>query len=266
MKLIRVDFHSMRHMVFAQMIADVAYYFDRLKDEPNSVKNAMRDLQAGLVDVRANIAFRQASHVTIQMEKQDRARCSIFQGIRAMIRSFERAYRDDEGLADDAAWLNVAFDHFRHINERNYEEKSAAFESLLRTLEAPENAERLARLDLTGAVERLRAANGVFIEMILHRVDERAQRPDVPMKEARDKATRAFRQLIERVEARLRLVEEDEATGLREFATEYNAVASHYARSLAIGRGKARAQAEREKEEEGVQLLLQAATGGETGE
>jgi hypothetical protein len=168
------------------------------------------------------------SEITDEINAQDHVRDAIFRGFSDAIKSGLNHY--DENKRNAAYKIEVVLEHFGNIAILTLDEETAAIEDLIRELKTENNTNLLATLGLTDWLPELSNANDKFKDLMMMRYTEVSQRPSIRMKEIRTAVNKAFRNMIDQLEA---LIKVKGMAGYEDFIKETNAVTERYKRILA---------------------------------
>ena len=186
------------------------------------------------------------SDLTVVIELKDHSCDDILRGIVTGV-DFNLHHFDDAIRAAAQSLKNV-FDHYGHINTRNYEDQTALTSDLIRELSTSVHFPQVTALGLAPWVTKLSETNAEVIELLRVRDAEVSHRPSVNMKEVRVPVDKAYHETLKRLEA-IALLGMIDVAPILAFAEEMNATTARYRHLLALERGRRKAAANKEEEE-----------------
>jgi hypothetical protein len=173
------------------------------------------------------------SELTGEIVEQDHRRDSIYRGFSDAVKSALHHFDYEKRTA--AQKFEVIFEHYGNIAAKTLDQETAAIDDLLREVLTDEHATILALLGLGEWANELRLTNERFKELMLARYGESAQRPTIRMKAARSAVDKAFRAILDQVEA---LVLVNGISAYEQFVRELNVVIERYKNILAQEKGR----------------------------
>ncbi|MDR2469669.1 MAG: DUF6261 family protein [Tannerella sp.] len=172
------------------------------------------------------------SEYTKEIEDQNQVRGRTFRGLSDTAKSGLYHFNEDKRRASQK--VDVVLGHYGNITAKTFDEKTAAIDDLLRELEESCPGEIMI-LNLNEWMDQLRQENQRFKELMAERYAEAAQRPIIRMKDARAAVDKAFRELLNHVEASIVI---NGLTGYEAFVHEMNAISERYKALLARSAGR----------------------------
>jgi hypothetical protein len=173
------------------------------------------------------------SNITKEIHLQDHVRDSRYRGFSDAVDSMLNHYNEEKKNA--AEKIDIIFEHYGNLTIKTMDEESAAIDDLVIELKIDANIALLNILGLTDWVDQLDKENKKFQELMLLRYKEVSQRPTVRMVDARKEVDKAFRNMINQIEA---LVRVKGMAGYENFIKEINTVNERYKNILAQQAGK----------------------------
>ncbi|MDR0766581.1 MAG: DUF6261 family protein [Odoribacteraceae bacterium] len=243
-----IQYRRLRHETFVQFLTEFIALVEKHGAGAIGFKAAYDELKAKYDVMLAALDALFKSGITAKLKEQDRFRDSFVFGLTTLARSFLR--HSDAAKRDAATQLMIAFDHYKQLARKRYEDESAALNDLIRELTSAKFAPHVATLGLGALVTLLAEANAMFFSLVQERHEEEMQRPTVPMKEARAAAEEALRAVLARAEASATLLGLDSNPDLAAFVTEYNLIATHYKQILAVEQGRRKAAAGKDENDD----------------
>jgi hypothetical protein len=183
------------------------------------------------------------SELTKKKEETDQARDRSLRGLSAAVAAALHHY--DPAVASAAWRLQALLETYNRpvaVAKLSYDAETAAITNLLQELAGSAD---VARIGLSGWVERLDAQNRAFDALAKAWNEEKVARPECTLREARAGVDAAYREIVRRVSA-WAIVEGEAAYA--PFIRELNEVLKHYAEVMARHSGRV---AKRSDEEAG---------------
>jgi hypothetical protein len=168
------------------------------------------------------------SEITIEIHLQDHVRDCTYRGFSDAIDSMLNHYKDENKEA--AQKIKVIVGHYGNITTKTLDEETAAIDNLVSVLRIDANMALLNILGLTDWVDQLDKENKKFQELMLLRYKEVSQRPTARLIDARKAVDKAFRNMINQIEA---LVRVKGVSGYENLIKEINTVSERYKNILA---------------------------------
>ena len=174
------------------------------------------------------------SEYTKEIEDQNQIRGRIFRGLSDAVKSGLHHFNEDKRKASQK--VDIVLGHYGNITTKTFDEETAAIDDLLRELSESCPSE-IILLGLGEWLEQLGQENRRFKELMAERYAEAAQRPTIRMKDARAAVDKAFRELLNRIEAYVVI---NGITEYEAFIHEMNAITERYKALLARSAGRRR--------------------------
>jgi len=178
------------------------------------------------------------SAFTEEIQKADKRRDKAFRALVLKQRAVLNDFRHENQKA--AQKLSILFNTYGNLSRKPLLEQTSGIYNLMQELRG-DYADALRTLGLQALADELEAANNHFSMLYRKRLDESAQKTKIVLNQERKKLDSAYKQLIERLNARSIL--EGEPT-LYEFIDLLNTLISKYKTLMAQRAGKAKAKRE----------------------
>ena len=172
------------------------------------------------------------SEYTSQIAHQDHVRDNLLHGFADAVRSLLRHF--DETKRTAAERIHLVMEHYGNISVRTFDQETAAIDDLLRELFDNHRTD-IDALSLEDWLMQLDAENRTFKTLMTDRYVEMANRPTTRMKTVRAELDKAFRALLNMIEAQMMVNGE---TAYRALVDELNAVSERYKNQLAQAAGR----------------------------
>jgi len=172
------------------------------------------------------------SRWTPKVKAADEERDNYFRGLMSALKAELRS--PDPAMREAAENVKIATDAYGNLAIKQYDEESSGIYNLLQDLTGKYAAD-VAKVGLRTWVERLETANNNFRQLMKERGDETAEKTELAMKESREKTEKAYRSLIEQIEA-LAKVEGPDAYA--EFVRRHNVEVDRFNDTVARQKGK----------------------------
>jgi Family of unknown function (DUF6261) len=176
------------------------------------------------------------SSITREIANADIKRNVNFSGWVKAVKSALNHYEAPKQLA--AQNLMLLVDHFKSLPRKPYNSKSTTVKTWIYQCRVV-HAEPMAMLDLNGWVDEMEVRNNAFDALVNNRFDENEKKTNVNMKEARTAVDKAFRALLNRMEAFLLI---DAEPDLEKFIHRMNVRSVDRRDKLAQRAGRAKAK------------------------
>jgi hypothetical protein len=173
------------------------------------------------------------SVLTREIWEQDARRNDIFRGFADAAKSSLHHFDHEKRTA--ARKLDIVFENYGNISIKTLDQKSAAIDDLLREVQTEQYTNIMLLLGLEEWANELRLTNERFTELMMERYRETASRPTIQMRATRLKVDKAFRAIINQVEA---LVLVSGISVYAPFIKDINVVMEHYRNILAQEKGR----------------------------
>ena len=173
------------------------------------------------------------SQYTAQIDEFDRQRDSLIRGFTDTVTAALHHFDPDKRQA--AQKLHDILDHYGNIAHKSLNDETAAIEDLHTELMKQDNYMAVAALGLGDWLGQLVQINRNLAALMLTRIDETAKRPDLHMRSIRKEVDRAFRSILDLLEALVRVNGEDTD---KAFIAELNALSEKYKDNLAQEAGR----------------------------
>ena len=173
------------------------------------------------------------SAITAEMQAADKARDEIWSG---MLRICSGALKDfDPDVKKAGQRLKIVFDAYGNVTIKPMNEQTSSISNILQELKSSKYAPDVAAVGIKRWVEELEARNIAFDKLMVDRFDEKTQKSDVVVKEARAALDEAYRAIVDRIHAYVLL--EGKAT-YEQFISSLNTIIAQYADILSRRLGK----------------------------
>ncbi|MDR2563252.1 MAG: DUF6261 family protein [Prevotellaceae bacterium] len=172
------------------------------------------------------------SEYTVEIEAQNNVRNKTFRSMVNAVKSGVDHFNASKQAA--AKRINVVLLRYGNIATKPLDEETAAIEDLIRELNDNHSAD-VSTLELAEFLTQLNLQNVRFKELMNERYDEMTQRPQVRMKEARRDVDKALREMLDMVEA---LVKVDGYAKYEALIVALNVIAERYRNQLAQSAGR----------------------------
>lgn len=229
----KVRSHALRSSELLQFLIDVTKLCSQQSNKSMKLDNILAELKADTDSFDQAFRLDQASAITIELINLDGRRDECITGISLVIDGFTR-YFEPVVKAAALALKNNLDKYGNRIYEMNYQAETSTINSLIKEwstngiLKAAVNT-----LNLGIWVNELKKANDLFNERYLKRVDEKASAPQIKGFDARKKAISVYRKLVQQIEARAIIAEDQTYTGLinnlNALIVKYNIIADSHA-------------------------------------
>lgn len=136
------------------------------------------------------------------VREADRRRCRAFGTIKIVVNGYHSSIVEENRMA--AILLTAELAAYRGIHRHAYTKKNAEMDSMLRTLDQPENAAAIATLGLTREVEALRRANEESDEAFRMKTDELGElheQRSINSREVMERLNAQYEHIVQRVNA-----------------------------------------------------------------
>ena len=163
------------------------------------------------------------SDYTEKKAEIDKQRDNVFLGIIGIARTNLRHF--EPTMRDAATHLHNILASYGDVPRSGYDSETASIDNIIIRLRSEATAPAVQMLGLTGWVDKMQELNVEFKALVDNRAQEEVNLPTVTQKVARRETDTAFRQIINRVEARIIL---GEASDYTDFVDEQNILIKHY--------------------------------------
>lgn len=184
---------------------------------------------------------------SVLKEEVDFERDSILLGMTDAIKSALRHYKPE--VKEAARRLKILVDEYNRpvpMVRQPYDAETASIRSLLQDL----NKKYAVDMELTGIVEwaqELAAKNNAFEQLVNASNEQKAQKSDMRMLEARKNVDRAWKNILILIQADI-IRDGDEK--YKDFVAEWNALVKHYSDIWAQHQGRNKAKKEKNTDEQ----------------
>jgi hypothetical protein len=226
--ILKIYLESLRHKTHAEYNETVRSLIEKSNPDILGIRPQYDVYYPLLADEISVLDIIRKSEITDEIHAQDHVRDIVFRGFSDAIKSGLNHYDETKRIA--AHKIEVVLDHFGNIAILTLDEETVAIEDLIRELKTENNTNLLITLGLTDWVVELSKANDKFKDLMMMRYEEVSQRPTIRMKEIRPAVDKAFRNMIDQIEA---LIKVKGIAGYEDFIREINAVTERYKRILA---------------------------------
>lgn len=177
------------------------------------------------------------SKISDDLELADNTRDNTFLGISENIYAALRHFK--QANVDAAKRLVIVLDRYGKVDDKPYEQETAAISSLVADLQAAPYAADITTLALTEWVTKLKTDNDAFIALLKTRDVENASKPQINMRDARILVDASYRILVNRINA---LIVVNGDTAYKAFVQELNQIIDRYQNLLAQRQGRSEKQ------------------------
>lgn len=229
----KVRSHALRSSELLQFLFDVTKLCSQQSKKSMKLDNVSAELKVDTDSFDQAFRLDQASAITRELTNLDAHRDECITGICLVLDGYTR-YFEPVVKAAALALKNNLDKYGNRIYEMNYQAETSTINSLVKEwstndiLKAAVNT-----LNLGNWVNELKNANDLFNERYLKRVDEKASAPQIKSFDARKKAISAYRKLVQQIEARAVIAEDQTYTGLinnlNALIAKYNIIADSHA-------------------------------------
>ncbi|KAA6303658.1 MAG: hypothetical protein EZS26_000209 [Candidatus Ordinivivax streblomastigis] len=231
--IIKFDYTRLRNEAHVELNETFSTLVEKYHPSTLGILPLFQVYQPLLADEVSVLDVIRKSELTSEIIEQDHLRDGVFRGFvdaeKSALHHFNPAKREA------ARKLEVIFEHYGNIAAKTLDQETAAIDDLLRELLTDEHATCLALLGLTDWANQLNTENQKFKDLMMARYDEAAQRPTIRMKAARTAVDKAFRTILDQVEA---LVLVNGIQTYESFIRELNVVMERYKHILAQEKGR----------------------------
>jgi hypothetical protein len=241
-------YYRLRDETHAAFQADFDALLNRYGVDTLGIGGLYRDVYKPLYDEELLVLdIFLESPLTREIVKSERVRYEVLRGFAAAARA--ACFSPDPETRAAGKHFRMLLKHYGNITRRNYDDKSAAVDDLLRELDLPENEPLVIAAGLEKWVEHLREANATFVDLMRARNEEVSLRPDRRAKEVRVDVDKAMLEMLTRVEALVTLHGmTSDVADYAPFVAGWNALAGRYRLHLAQEQGRRDAARERGEE------------------
>ena len=163
------------------------------------------------------------SEFTEKKIKADHKRDNAYLGVTGTVRVNLRHF--DPQVQDAAVHLDNLLTGYGDVTNMGYDAETANIDSVIDRLRSGGYAPSVQLLGLTPWINHLEVANNEFKEYVDDATQEKIDRPEISLKDARRLSDNALGLIIERVEAKVAL---DGEANFVSFIEEFNAQVQHY--------------------------------------
>jgi hypothetical protein len=202
------------------------------KYNPQGIQIQSAAYKSSLNDEVSVLDVIRKSEYTIEISDQDHVRDEIFRGFDEAVQS--ACHHFDLNKRKSAEKIDVVLEHYGNIAAKTFDQETAAIDDLLRELNDNYSAD-ITLLGLNDWLTQLAAENRKFKQLMSERYTEAAQRPKTRMKSARAETDKAFRSMLDMLEALLKVNGVD---AYMPFINELNAVSERYKNQIAQAAGR----------------------------
>jgi len=172
------------------------------------------------------------SGFTIVIEDADITRNTTFRGLKGAVKSATKHFSAETKQA--AGRVKLVFDHYGNVTKKNYNEETAAINSLITDLNN-DHAADVATLGIADWLTELKANNDAFDALMKSRYSEEASKTQLRMKEVRKEVDKAYTTIVDRINA---LIIVNGARGYTAFVNELNERVDKYNLIIAQREGR----------------------------
>ncbi|MDR0544270.1 MAG: DUF6261 family protein [Odoribacteraceae bacterium] len=237
--IVRLQVDALRNATHVEYHEDFSALLSKHGADALGVETLYNDYAGKFAREKNAFEVIRKSELTSRIKKKDRQCNELFRGLASGV-DFNLYHFDDETRAA-ARSLKIAFDHYGNINTRTYEDRAALATDLVSELSSAANAPRIIALGLAPWVTKLSETNAEFIALVRARDAEVSRRPSTRMKEARVPVDKAYRRILNYLEA-IALVDATAAAPILAFSSELNATNGRYKLILAQEKGHRKAE------------------------
>lgn len=198
----RLEYERMRNEKHVEYHETVDGIFVKYNPETLNISAEYGVYKAAYNKEVSALDFIAKSAITTDIKKQNDARNAIYRGVVDAVRSLLNHFNADKKAA--ARRIDVVVSHYGNLSLKAMDDETAAIDDFLREL----NDNHVADISLLGIDEwlsQLLAENVRFKELMKARYDESAKRPTIRMKDERKVVNKAFRNMLDQVEALVRV-------------------------------------------------------------
>lgn len=225
---LRNEAHVELHAMFNTLVA--GYSPETLGIQPlYSEYKRLYDEEVTALDV-----IRKSVH-TYTIKTLDRERNELYRGFAGQVKA--NLLHFDRNRRKAAQQLRNILQHYGYVACKGLIEKTAALTALHRDLLLPENAAPVTAFGLDEWLEKLAQANSRLEELVMTRNKESAKRNTIRMRHARRQVDRAFRTLLDLLEALVYVHGKDTN---KAFRAKLNVLMKYYKDALAQEAGRRR--------------------------
>ena len=233
MKIKRLDFQSLRNSEHFQCHAEFVDLVKEFDAEALKIKTLFEELYLPLYKEADEAIFKIAKNTfTDARTEADRQRDITFRGMADMLKAALNHF--DPAKSSAAKRLKIVFDAYGNVARLPLQEETAAIYNLLQEL-TEKYAADAQTVGLTEWAEKLRSDNQAYEELMKESYEEEAAKTELRMKEVRTTMDKAFRQMIERMEAFILIEGEADWS---DFVRRLNVQLEKYANILAQRQGR----------------------------
>ena len=173
------------------------------------------------------------SQYTALIDDLDRQRDSLYRGFADTVTAALHHY--DPEIRQAAQKIHDILERYGNISHKTLNDESAAIEDLHTELLKQDNYAAVSALGLGNWLGQLMQVSRNLAGVMLNRIDEAAKRPDLHMRSIRKAVDKAFRGILDLLEALVRVKGEDTD---KEYIAEVNALSEKYKENLAQEAGR----------------------------
>jgi hypothetical protein len=233
--IVRINFNDLRNETHVELHESIAPVFVKYPPAQLGIEPQYAEYRP-LLDTEINtLDIVRKSERTSEIEDQDHKRDSILRGFADGVKS--NLHHFDPAKQEAARKVEVILEHYGNIAAKTLDQETAAIDDLLRELGTSEHSALIAALGLGDWLVELNTENERFKALMQERYEEAAQRPTTRMKTARTAVDKAWRAIVDRIEA-LALV--NGVADYEAFVRELNAILERYKNLLAQHQGRSK--------------------------
>jgi hypothetical protein len=230
--IIRFNYESLRnetHVVYHETFNGLVQKYDPDRLGIRPVYDAYLPLYT--VEVSVLDIIRKSGY-TEEIDAQDRLRGTLIHGFTGAVKSMRKHF--DVEVQQAAQKIESILKHYGNIAFKPFDQETAAIDDLIKELNDKYEAE-IRLLMLGDWLRQLDIENQKFKALMSERYVETAQRPSTNMKMARTDTDKAFRAILNMLDA---LIMVNGASQYEAFVNELNAVSERYKTQLAQSAGR----------------------------
>lgn len=232
MKIKKFDYEKLRNEEHYQFHTDMVKLIENETPTKLKVVNQFAAYRSLYDDENIALNVILKSGHTKEMAETDVLRDERIRGFRLAVSSFTNHFLDNKRKA--AERIMIVLDRYKSVELKPYDQETASVNQLLDELNG-ELAADITFLGLSDWLAEIKATNDAFATLMTSRYAEEAGKTDLQMKKVRTAIDKAYRSMIDRIEAVMLL---DEETDFSTFVSEVNARVDRASMVLAQRQGR----------------------------
>lgn len=204
----KIRVHKLRASELLQFLNDAIKLCNQQSTEPMKLATVITALITDTNSFDRLFKLNPGSAITLELIDLDDRRDNCVMGIHQVLEGYSHYF---EAVLRTAAQnlLNNMNKYGSSIYDLNYQAETRTITNMLNEWTTSSTlAAAVTTLNLGAWTTELKTANNLFNERYLQRVDEKASAPQINSFQARKKAIASYRQLIQQIEARATLAED----------------------------------------------------------